>query len=94
MAEEKKEKKISVGAVITEIGSTLRNKTGGWRVEKPEIDQTKCIKCANCWMFCPDSAIYRDKEGKFQINYDYCKGCGICANECPVKCIAMKMEEK
>jgi len=94
MAEQKKEKKISVGAVITEIGSTLNNKTGGWRTNKPEIDQAKCIKCANCWVFCPDSAIYKDNEGKFQINYDYCKGCGICANECPAKCIAMKLEEK
>ena len=28
------------------------------------------------------------------VNYDYCKGCGICAEECPTKCIAMVEERK
>jgi len=27
-------------------------------------------------------------------DYDYCKGCGLCATECPVKCIKMELEEK
>jgi Pyruvate/2-oxoacid:ferredoxin oxidoreductase delta subunit len=35
------------------------------------------------------------KDGKVTgINYDYCKGCGICAEECPVKCIAMVEERR
>lgn len=89
-----KEKKFTVGAVITEPGSTLKNKTGGWRTEKPVIDQKKCIKCGNCWQYCPDAAIYRDGKGNFEVNYDYCKGCGICSEECPVKCIKMVLEEK
>lgn len=86
-------KKLTVGAVILEPGSTERNKTGGWRVERPEIDQSKCTKCGTCWQYCPDAAVYRD-NGKFKINYDYCKGCMICLTECPVKCIIKKLEEK
>jgi pyruvate ferredoxin oxidoreductase delta subunit len=44
-------------------------------------------------MVCPDSAIHRDVK-YYVIEYDYCKGCGICANECPRKAIAMVPEEK
>ena len=28
------------------------------------------------------------------IDYDYCKGCGICAEECPAKCIVMVEERR
>ncbi len=86
--------KISVGAVIDEPGSTIKNKTGGWRSFRPIIDHKKCIKCGTCWQFCPDNAIRKNKKGEFEVNYDYCKGCGICANECPVKAIKMIKEEK
>jgi|AntAceMinimDraft_9_1070365.scaffolds.fasta_scaffold01415_2 pyruvate ferredoxin oxidoreductase delta subunit len=86
--------KISVGAVIEEPGSTIKNKTGGWRSFRPVIDQTKCIKCGTCWKFCPDNAVRKNEKGEFEINYDYCKGCGICAKECPVKAIKMVKEEK
>lgn len=85
-----KEMPLTVGAVITKPGSSVRNKTGSWREFRPVRDAKKCIKCGFCWMFCPDNAI---DEG-FEANLDYCKGCGICANECPVKCIEMVKEEK
>jgi len=85
--------KISVGAVIEEPGSTVKNKTGGWRSFRP-IDQKKCIKCGICWKFCPDNAVRKNEKGEFEINYDYCKGCGICAKECPAKAIKMVKEEK
>jgi Pyruvate/2-oxoacid:ferredoxin oxidoreductase delta subunit len=26
------------------------------------------------------------------IDFRFCKGCGVCANECPFKAIAMKRE--
>jgi len=67
-------------------------KTGTWRVFRPEIDLEKCIKCWRCWIFCPDAAIARNEHPV--IDYDYCKGCGICANECPVDAIEMGREEK
>ncbi|HON56465.1 MAG TPA: 4Fe-4S binding protein [bacterium] len=68
--------------------------TGGWRIEKPELDKTKCIAavknkivCQLCWVYCPEAAIKRGAPP--EINYDYCKGCGICAEECPNKAIKM-----
>ena len=84
----------AIGAVITEPGSTIRNKTGGWRSFRPVLDQEKCRRCGICWQFCPDNAITRNEKGEFVINYDYCKGCGICAKGCPFGAIAMEKEEK
>ena len=68
-------------------------KTGGWRAFKPICDNSKCIKCWTCWKFCPDVAIAIGEDGPI-YDYDHCKGCGICANECPVKCIEMIPENK
>ncbi len=51
-----------------------------------------CTLCGNCWLFCPDSSVIK-VEGEFQFNYDYCKGCGICAEECPRAAIFIKEEE-
>ena len=82
------------GAVITEPGSSVKNKTSGWRSMKPVVNSEKCIKCGICWSFCPDSSIKIDKKKGSIIDYDYCKGCGICAQQCPVKCIHMEKEEK
>ena len=52
-----------------------------------------CIRCGLCWLFCPDAAIERTEDGHFQTDVEYCKGCGICARECPVGCISMVTEE-
>jgi pyruvate ferredoxin oxidoreductase delta subunit len=92
--QQKNKIELTIGAIVKEPGSTLKNKTGSWRSVKPIVDRKRCIKCGRCWQFCPDSAIIMDKEGKSTVNYDYCKGCGICAEECPVKCIAMVKEIK
>lgn len=65
----------------------------GWRTYKPVINQDKCVMCLRCFLVCPDGVI--DKSGQsLEIDYDYCKGCGICAHECRVKCIDMVKEEK
>jgi 2-oxoacid:acceptor oxidoreductase delta subunit (pyruvate/2-ketoisovalerate family) len=49
-----------------------------------------CFECDNCYGVCPDNAVIKLGAGKrFQFNYDYCKGCGICVSECP--CGAIKM---
>lgn len=29
----------------------------------------------------------------YEADLDYCKGCGICAEVCPVKCISMEKEK-
>ena len=47
-----------------------------------------CIACDNCWLVCPEFAV--SKEGKeYRIDYDYCKGCGICVQECPRSAITI-----
>jgi 2-oxoacid:acceptor oxidoreductase delta subunit (pyruvate/2-ketoisovalerate family) len=52
-----------------------------------------CFECDNCYGVCPDNAVIKLGPGKrFQFNYDYCKGCGICAQECPCGAIAMVPE--
>ncbi len=48
-----------------------------------------CFECDNCWHFCPDAAVIK-KAGGYTIDYDYCKGCGICAQECPCGHIDME----
>ena len=74
-------------------GSSVRNKTGSWRVMKPVVNKKICIGCKLCQQYCPDSCI-KILNKKSNIDLDYCKGCGICAAECPVKAISMKEEEK
>jgi NADPH-dependent glutamate synthase beta subunit-like oxidoreductase len=41
-----------------------------------------CNYCDNCMTFCPDFCIHRTPDG-YEVDLDYCKGCGICAQECP-----------
>jgi pyruvate ferredoxin oxidoreductase delta subunit len=76
-------------------GSTLEFKTGDWRSLRPKLDREKCIYCGFCYIYCPDG-VYKDmgKDEKYYLpDFDYCKGCGVCAQECPKKCIEMVLEE-
>ena len=53
-----------------------------------------CFECDNCYGVCPDNAVIKLGAGKrFAFNYDYCKGCGLCAAECPCGAIKMIPEE-
>jgi 2-oxoacid:acceptor oxidoreductase delta subunit (pyruvate/2-ketoisovalerate family) len=52
-----------------------------------------CFECDNCYGVCPDNAVVKLGPGKrFQFNYDYCKGCALCAAECPCGAIQMVPE--
>ncbi len=53
-----------------------------------------CNGCDTCWLYCPDVSISRVDHSDYQVNYDYCKGCGICAQECPRRAIVMEEELK
>ena len=66
-------------------------KTGDWRAMRPVLMRKNCVKCATCWLYCPTQCI-REKATWFEANLDICKGCGVCAAECPQN--AIKMEEE
>jgi Pyruvate/2-oxoacid:ferredoxin oxidoreductase delta subunit len=54
-----------------------------------------CFACDNCFGSCPDNAVIKlDPAGSYAyaIDLDFCKGCGICAAECPAGAIAMEEE--
>jgi len=52
-----------------------------------------CFECDNCYGVCPDNAVIKLGPGqRYQIDLDYCKGCGICAAECPCGAIDMVPE--
>jgi NADPH-dependent glutamate synthase beta subunit-like oxidoreductase len=53
-----------------------------------------CFECDNCYGMCPDNAVIKLGPGqRYAIDLDYCKGCGICAAECPCGAITMVAEE-
>ena len=80
---------LPVGAAFE--GGHPTTKTGNWRAFKPVLDKAKCKNCLLCWVFCPEGVIKKEKKC-VDITYDFCKGCGICSNECPSKAIEMVKE--
>ncbi len=88
-------KEVPIGGAVDQPGSAMENKTGSWRVDRPVWNSEKCIHCLRCWVYCPDMSIDTNDGKVTGINYDYCKGCGICAQVCPekVKAITMQPEQ-
>ncbi len=84
------------GVCTPAVGEAGR--TGEWRDARPVIDSTKCIPeskgkpaCFLCWLYCPEGVV--SMTIPVRIDMDYCKGCGICAEECPPNAIQMVREE-
>jgi len=72
-------------------------RTGDWRNNRPVMDAAKClavkqgkVTCQICWVYCPDGCIAQGVGPV--IDLTYCKGCGICAEECPAGAIEMQPE--
>ena len=80
--------------------STFEEVTGGLEESTALYEARRCLSCGNCFScdncygVCPDNAVIKlGKPGEpYAIDYDYCKGCGICAAECPCGAIAMVPE--
>jgi pyruvate ferredoxin oxidoreductase delta subunit len=88
-------KEIPIGGLIEKAGNSAEFKTGDWKVAVPIWHSEKCIQCMQCPVFCPEDCIPVEKGEKpvrKETDMNYCKGCGICANVCPVKCIEMKSQ--
>ncbi|HDS08584.1 MAG TPA: ferredoxin [Firmicutes bacterium] len=91
---EKNWKEIPIGGLILEAGNAREYKTGDWRTFRPVWFEDKCIHCFQCWANCPDSSILIKDDKMTGIDYDHCKGCGICAKICPKQAIEMEKDVK
>ncbi len=57
------------------------------------LGNIRCEFCDLCRLFCPDLCITRNENtGQIEIDYNFCKGCGICAAVCPKGAIKMVLE--
>jgi 2-oxoacid:acceptor oxidoreductase delta subunit (pyruvate/2-ketoisovalerate family) len=80
------------GTVLPE--AAVQPHTGGWRTGvKPAVDLARCVDCLLCWLHCPDSAVVLRGTSLERFDYDFCKGCEICAEVCPTDAISMVSEE-
>jgi len=85
---------LEVGCAVSNAGNACAYKTGDWRSLRPIVNTDHCIRCGVCYIFCPDMAIQKTADGFFEADLFYCKGCGICAQECITGCITMVQEEE
>lgn len=105
-------------------------KNAGWRNMRPVVDASACTGCLQCYLYCPDGAIFKTKEDAIasrgakgaavgagarevaphaadaagtasgidsasaavEIDYDFCKGCGVCVKACRFDAIRMVPE--
>lgn len=81
--------------------ATFEEMVGGLDADTALLEARRCLSCGNCfecdncYAVCPDNAVIKLGTGnRFAINYDYCKGCGLCAQECPCGAIDMLKEVK
>ena len=93
MAELKSWRELEPGGTVIPADAEQPH-TGAWRTGvKPSADLSKCVNCLLCWLHCPDSAIMLKETTFVGFDFDYCKGCEICEQICPVEAITMVAEE-
>ncbi|GHS84809.1 ferredoxin [Campylobacterota bacterium] len=63
--------------------NSIKHSVADWRVLKPIFNAEHCIHCQFCWVWCPDTSIVPSDKKFGHIDYDHCKGCGICSDVCP-----------
>ncbi|GAA2806966.1 NAD(P)-binding protein [Kribbella solani] len=79
--------------------TTFDEVTGGLTAENALFEARRCMSCGNClecdncFGVCPDNAVIKLGPGNgYEIDLDFCKGCGLCAAECPSGAITMIRE--
>jgi len=85
---------LPLGGVVPGGAAAALNKTGSWRAERPVWNEEKCIQCLQCWLHCPDTSIVIRDQKVTGVDYDHCKGCGVCAAICPKDAIEMVPERE
>lgn len=85
---------LAPGGIIPQAGNAVEYNTGSWRLQRPHRREEDCIDCLFCWIYCPDISVPVENQSVkgLQFDYEHCKGCGICAQVCPKKCIDMSPE--
>jgi NADPH-dependent glutamate synthase beta subunit-like oxidoreductase len=80
--------------------STFEEIVGGLTEENALFEARRCLSCGNCFEcdncfgVCPDNAVMKlGPNLRYEINLDFCKGCGMCAQECPCGAINMVSEQ-
>lgn len=80
--------------------STFDEVIGGLNEENALFEARRCLSCGNCFEcdncfgVCPDNAVIKlGPSQRYEIDYDFCKGCGMCAQECPCGAINMVPEQ-
>lgn len=68
------------------------SKTDEWRHRHPVINHAKCRRCGWCAIYCITGCI-KEENDRFVPDLNYCKGCGVCANECPAEAIELIRED-
>jgi 2-oxoacid:acceptor oxidoreductase delta subunit (pyruvate/2-ketoisovalerate family) len=82
---------VERGGLLTGGGGVGGMYVGDWRIFTPKINYERCTRCWLCIVYCPEAALSKD-EGGPMLDGRFCKGCGICADECPAKAIEMVRE--
>ena len=86
-------------------GGYLVAKNAGWRNMRPVLDTEKCTGCLQCYLYCPDGCVFRPARratdavdaadaAAVAIDYDFCKGCGVCVEVCRFGALAMVLESE
>ncbi len=90
-----------LSAAVSDRIRDFREVNRGLDRQRARYEAERCFKCGtcndceNCYVFCPDISILKNmRKLKHEINYDQCKGCGICFTECPRGAISMEEEER
>ncbi len=74
--------------------NSFKASVADWRVLKPVYNRDICIDCQNCWVFCPDTSIISRDKKMIGIDFDHCKGCGVCVEVCPTNPKSLLMFEE
>ena len=82
-------------------GGYLVAKNAGWRNMRPMLDAEKCTGCLQCYLYCPDGCVFRSAhqvadaaDAAVAIDYDFCKGCGVCVEVCRFGALVMVPESE